>query len=189
VVLESANFQASSSVRKTSVAIKLRTDASMRYEKAQDPANTVRGLARAIELLREISPGIRLVGGVADQKKPSRAAGHRTAAARLAGAQARPRGGTRRGARHPGTAGIRRGRAEPGVFSVTVPGWRATKDVAIKDDLVEEVGRMVGYDSISRARPPCSPPCRPRMLSAPSTAECAPSSPTKASPKSTTTRS
>src|ERR1019366_7302594 len=68
VVLESANFQASS-IRKTSAAIKLRTDASMRYEKAQDPANTVRGLARAIELLRETSPGIRLVGGVADQGK------------------------------------------------------------------------------------------------------------------------
>ena len=36
VVLESANFQASS-IRKTSSAIKLRTDASMRFEKAQDP--------------------------------------------------------------------------------------------------------------------------------------------------------
>jgi len=68
VVLESANFQAAS-IRKTSSAIKLRTDASMRFEKAQDPANTVRGIARAIELLREISPGIRVVGGVADQKK------------------------------------------------------------------------------------------------------------------------
>src|SRR5262249_13186568 len=36
VVLESANFQAAS-IRKTSAAIKLRTDASMRFEKAQDP--------------------------------------------------------------------------------------------------------------------------------------------------------
>ena len=68
VVLESANFQASS-IRKTSSSIKLRTDASMRFEKAQDPVNTVRGLARAVELLREISPGIRLVGGVADQMR------------------------------------------------------------------------------------------------------------------------
>ena len=68
VVLESANFQASS-IRKTSSAIKLRTDASMRFEKAQDPANTVRGLARAVELLREICPGARLVGGVADEKR------------------------------------------------------------------------------------------------------------------------
>src|SRR5205823_5035340 len=68
IVLESANFQASS-VRKTSSGLKLRTDASMRFEKAQDPANTVRGLARAVELLREICPEAKLVGGVADQKR------------------------------------------------------------------------------------------------------------------------
>ena len=41
----------------------------------------------------------------------------------------------------------------PGVFSVSVPSWRATKDVSIKDDLVEEVGRMVGYDSITPQAP------------------------------------
>ena len=41
----------------------------------------------------------------------------------------------------------------PGVFSVTVPSWRATKDISIKDDLVEEVGRMVGYDSITPKAP------------------------------------
>src|SRR5689334_10798357 len=67
IVLESANFQAAS-VRKTSVALKLRTDASMRFEKSQDPVNTVRGLARARELLEQVSPGIRVVGGVADRK-------------------------------------------------------------------------------------------------------------------------
>src|SRR5262249_22188059 len=68
VVLESANFNAAS-VRKTSSAVKLRTDASMRFEKAQDPVNTVRGIARAIELLQEVSPGIRVVGGVVDSKR------------------------------------------------------------------------------------------------------------------------
>ena len=52
IVLESACFHAAS-VRKTSSALRLRTDASMRFEKSQDPANTVRGLARAIELLRD----------------------------------------------------------------------------------------------------------------------------------------
>jgi len=34
-----------------------------------------------------------------------------------------------------------------------VPSWRATKDVSIPDDLVEEVGRMVGYDSITPVAP------------------------------------
>ena len=50
IVLESACFQASS-VRKTSSALKLRTDASMRFEKSQDPENTVRALPRAVELI------------------------------------------------------------------------------------------------------------------------------------------
>jgi phenylalanyl-tRNA synthetase beta chain len=159
VVLESANFQASS-IRRTSAALKLRTDASMRFEKAQDPHNTVRALARAIELLGDLSPGIRLVGGVADTtielaapppielplewlaRKLGRAvdpAEVRRILERLEFGVAEPR---------------------PGVFSVTVPSWRATKDISLKDDLVEEVGRMVGYDSITPRSPlvPCSVP-------------------------------
>src|SRR4029077_622764 len=58
IVLESACFHAAS-VRRTSTQIKLRTDASMRFEKSQDPAKTVRALARAVELLADLSPGIR----------------------------------------------------------------------------------------------------------------------------------
>ena len=152
VVLESANFQASS-VRRTSSAIKLRTDASMRFEKAQDPANTVRGLARAIELLQEISPGIRLVGGVADRRRepvaPPPIELPINWLQRKLGRVIEP-------------AEVQRileslafGVTEPktNVFSVTVPSWRATKDIAIKDDLVEEVGRMVGYDSITPQAP------------------------------------
>ena len=41
----------------------------------------------------------------------------------------------------------------PGVLSVTVPSWRATKDISLKDDLVEEVGRMVGYNEITPVAP------------------------------------
>jgi phenylalanyl-tRNA synthetase beta chain len=152
VVLESANFQASS-IRKTSSAVKLRTDASMRFEKAQDPANTVRGLARALELLPELSPGIRLVGGVADRKReippPPPIALPLDWLERKLGRAIDP-------------AEVRRileslqfhvTEPEPRVFLVVVPSWRATKDVSIKDDLVEEVGRMVGYVSITPRAP------------------------------------
>ena len=34
-----------------------------------------------------------------------------------------------------------------------MPSWRATKDISIKDDLLEEVGRMVGYESITPQAP------------------------------------
>jgi hypothetical protein len=63
----------------------------MRFEKSQDPANTVRGLARAVELLQELSPGIRLVGGLADRRKPVAPPPAHPAAHGLAGAQARQR--------------------------------------------------------------------------------------------------
>jgi phenylalanyl-tRNA synthetase beta chain len=152
VVLESANFQASS-IRKTSAAIKLRTDASMRFEKAQDPVNTLRGLARAVELLAEVSPGIRLVGGVADEKTDltlpppielpldwlERKLGRSIAPAEV-------RDILERLEFHVTEPKLR-------VLSVAVPSWRATKDVSMKDDLVEEVGRMVGYDSITPQPP------------------------------------
>jgi phenylalanyl-tRNA synthetase beta chain len=152
VVLESANFQASS-IRKTSSSLKLRTDASMRFEKAQDPVNTVRGLARAVELLREISPGIRLVGGLADQMREMPAPPaivlplewlERKLGRTIEPAQVR---------RILESLAFGVTENEPGVFLVTVPSWRATKDVAVKDDLVEEVGRMVGYDSIAPVAP------------------------------------
>ena len=152
VVLESANFLASS-VRKTSVAIKLRTDASMRFEKAQDPANTVRGLARAIELLQEISPGIRLVGGLADQKRDVPPAPPIDLPldwlARKLGRTVEPADVNSILDR----LGFGVSEPRPALFSVTVPSWRATKDITIKDDLVEEVGRMVGYDSIPPEAP------------------------------------
>lgn len=152
MVLESACFSGSN-IRKTSAKLKLRTDASMRFEKAQDPANTVRGLARALELFRQVSPGIRLVGGLADQQKEmpapalillpvdwlARKLGREVAPEQMRDILERLQFGV--------------SEASPRVFAVTVPSWRATKDVSIKDDLVEEVGRMIGYDSITPAPP------------------------------------
>lgn len=151
LLLESANFHAAS-VRKTSGKVKLRTDASMRFEKSQDPVNTVRGLARAIELLRIVSPGIRIVGGLSDswQQAPApqpiqfthdwmqRKLGREVSEDEVAGILERLAFGVAR---------------SNGAFSVSVPSWRATKDISIKDDLVEEVGRMIGYASI----PPVAP--------------------------------
>ena len=152
IVLESANFNASS-IRKTSSRLKLRTDASMRFEKAQDPVNTIRGLERAVALLQEVSPGIRQVGAVADAYQPPPA--RPPIKLPLDWLEAKL-------GRAVPAAEVRRileslefgvAEAGPGVFAVTVPSWRATKDVSIKDDLVEEVGRMIGYGSIEPTPP------------------------------------
>jgi phenylalanyl-tRNA synthetase beta chain len=152
IVLESANFQAAS-VRKTSVALRLRTDASMRFEKSQDPTNTVRGLARAIELLEEVSPGIRLMGGLADSHGELKT----PAPIQLTVDWLKAKLGRDLDAREVRSIleSLQFGVEEsaPGHFLVTVPSWRATKDISIKDDLLEEVGRMVGYGSITPQAP------------------------------------
>jgi phenylalanyl-tRNA synthetase beta chain len=125
----------------------------MRFEKSQDPANTIRGLARAVELLREVSPGIRIVGGLADAATPPRP----PVTIELPLEWLRRKLG-----RNLEPSEVRRilealqfGVSENGfaTLSVTVPSWRSTKDISIKDDLVEEVGRMVGYSSITPTSP------------------------------------
>ncbi|MBI4893867.1 MAG: phenylalanine--tRNA ligase subunit beta [Acidobacteria bacterium] len=152
IVLESANFQAAN-IRKTSAGVKIRTDASMRFEKAQDPVNTELALARAVALLREVCPGIKLVGGLVDswQKAPAPAP-IELPMAWLVKKLGRPIDASE----------VRQilesldfqvSEPKPGVFSVAVPSWRATKDITIKDDLLEEVGRMVGYATV----PPQAP--------------------------------
>ncbi|MCS6954084.1 MAG: phenylalanine--tRNA ligase subunit beta [Bryobacterales bacterium] len=166
IVLESACFQASS-IRKTSSRHKLRTDASMRFEKAQDPVNTVRGLARALELLRQVCPGIRVAGGVADAGRPLPVPPSILLPVewlcRKLGRAVEPAEVTRILKR----LGFGVEEAEPGALRVTVPSWRATRDVSIKDDLVEEVGRMIGYDAIAPQAPAvvvAPPPPSPERL-------------------------
>ncbi len=158
IVLESANFHAAT-IRKTSSRLKVRTDASMRFEKAQDPENTLRAIARAIELFAQVAPAARPVGGVADVRAPQKAP---TVISLDLSWLARKLG---REVPKPEVIGI----LERLAFTVTdhgaslavqVPTWRATKDISIPDDLVEEVGRMVGYASIPPAAPlmPVAPP-------------------------------
>lgn len=162
IVLESANFDPKS-VRLTSARHKIRTDASVRFEKSLDPENTLRGLARAVALLREVSPAAVPAGGTADcyQQRPlpepillpvdfvTRKLGKQMNAHEISSIL--------------GALGFGISVAND-LLTVTVPSWRATKDISLKDDLVEEVGRMVGYGEIV-PQPPLvasvAPPANP----------------------------
>jgi phenylalanyl-tRNA synthetase beta chain len=166
IILESANFNASS-VRLSSARHKLRTDASMRFEKSLDPENTIRGLARAVQLLQQLSPGIEPVGGVADSYVPlpevapiilppgflDKKLGQSLPQPQITSIL------------HALGFGV--SESEDATLTVTVPSWRATKDISMKADLVEEIGRMVGYDSITPAPPLVAstvPPSNPLRL-------------------------
>jgi phenylalanyl-tRNA synthetase beta chain len=162
IVLEAANFPAAQ-VRKSSSRLKLRTDASMRFEKGQDPENTVRALARAVELLKQISPGCQAAPPIdvyARKSTPPKIQLDIDWAERKLG-------------RRLSTEEVIN-IFKSLVFSVeqidarklllTVPSWRATKDISIPEDLVEEIGRMVGYASIVPQAPAVLAAPTPRNL-------------------------
>jgi len=159
IVFESANFNAAS-VRLTSARLKLRTDASMRFEKSLDPENPIRGLARASALMRQLDPGATASGGVADARGAWPAvAPIETSVDFIVSKLGTPL--TRERIEQILTSlGFGVSCSPGGALSVQVPSWRATKDVSIPDDLVEEVGRIVGYDEIVPVPPlvACVPP-------------------------------
>ncbi|NCB73787.1 MAG: phenylalanine--tRNA ligase subunit beta [Clostridia bacterium] len=64
IVFESANFNGTS-VRKTAIALGMRTDASGRFEKGLDPMNTVPAAERACELIELLGAG-EVLDGVID---------------------------------------------------------------------------------------------------------------------------
>jgi phenylalanyl-tRNA synthetase beta chain len=150
VLIESACFDPLS-VRKTSKKLGLGTDASRRFEKGVDPAGTVPAATRAAVLMAEVSGG-RLVGGVID-------AHPRPWTPRVIGLSVRR---TQRllGTRVTGRKIARllsaiEFQVEAGPqreeLRVTPPSFRV--DVLRPEDLMEEVARLSGFDTIPTTFP------------------------------------
>ena len=152
IVLEAANFDAAT-IRVTAQRLGLRTESSARFEKSLDPRLVADASRAFCRLVLELCPGARVTSAFMDVAAPYPAATH----IQLPVALVERRLGAALGA-----ARIREiltdlafdvADAGDGVFDVTVPSWRATKDIAIKEDLIEEVGRIHGYDNITPEPP------------------------------------
>lgn len=145
LLLESANFDAVS-VRKSSTRIGLRTDASMRYEKTLDPEMTVPAIGRFLKLLLDIDPQAQVISRLTDvycKKYPQVTLSFdKKYVDRYTGIEIQ-------NDRILSTLHALGFKAEldGSLFKVAVPTWRATKDVTIKADIIEEITRIYGYDN------------------------------------------
>ena len=161
VLFESANF-APTGVRLTSTRHKIRTDASMRFEKSLDPENTLRGLARAMSLIATPPSG-----GVIDTRGPVQKSDAIMLPVQFVSRKL-GKSMTEQGISSIlQSLGFGVSEAAAGVLRVEIPSWRATKDISMKDDLVEEVGRIIGYDQITPQPPSVAsvvPPANPMRL-------------------------
>ena len=145
LTLESATFDAAS-IRKSTVRLSHRTDASMRYEKSLDPELTVAAIARFVFLLEKYDGGIKVVSSLTDEYA------YHYPEVELSFDKAYVDKYTGIKIDNDTIVGTlqRLGfevSCENDDFTVKVPSWRATKDVTIKADIIEEITRIYGYDN------------------------------------------
>lgn len=158
VILEAANFNPVN-IRKTAARYNARTEAAMRFEKSLSPEATIGALLRCYELIKECCPEAEAVTKIVDvypQKQETVTINISTDSIRR-----------QLGQEISDTRIIEI--LTSLAFKVTnnqtelvieVPKYRSTKDVTIPADIVEEVGRIFGYDNITPIPPlvPCLPP-------------------------------
>jgi phenylalanyl-tRNA synthetase beta chain len=162
VFLEVANWDPAE-VRKTSVRLGLRSDSSQRYEKTLDSHLCERTLLRLVDLILQLNPAAKVVGTPKKWFKDSALAKPVTldfSATRITKVIGEDVATSRLQSYFTALGFDVKLNGEN--FKVTVPTWRTTKDISCVDDLVEEIGRMIGYDNIK----PKSPllPVRPVRL-------------------------
>jgi len=143
VFLESAYF-APGSIRRTSRALGLRTDAAYRFERGADIEALVDASGRAAQLMAELAGGT-VARGLVDvyrrRRRPVRVRLRLSRVERVLGiAPTRPQ--ARRILTGLGLGVRDRGRD----LLVEVPSFR--RDLAMEDDLAEEIIRVWGYDKI-----------------------------------------
>jgi phenylalanyl-tRNA synthetase beta chain len=164
VLLEAANFN-NISIRRTSNALKMKSEASSRFDKGLSPELAAFAARRATRLIVELAGG-RAAHGIMDVypgKAPeTRIEVRRSRIQQVLGID-------------PPTSHVRSVLTSlgfgcrwqpPDTYQVRVPYWRT--DVRIPDDVVEEVGRIIGYDEIPvglvRGAIPPAPPQALREL-------------------------
>ena len=145
VLLESATFDSQNN-RRTAETYRLRTDASQRFEKGLRPELAPIALRRATQLIQELAGG-ELAQGIIDIY-PGR--GEPYPKVRLTLERLKQVLGmeldlaTVKGVLN--SLGFATEELGPDTLEATVPYWR--NDISIEEDLIEEVVRTIGYDSV-----------------------------------------
>lgn len=150
ILLEAAHFDMVN-VRQTSRRLKLRTDASTRFERGIDPELALGAARRAVKLILDLCPEARVISF--DDTYPAPVEQHSISMPfgrieRVLGVEIE---------RDTVTAVLDRLDLQPVLdeqgetLTVQVPTWRS--DLTIPEDIVEEVARIVGYGSLPATLP------------------------------------
>lgn len=149
VILESANFS-KGTIRRSSMRLGLRTEASLRFEKGLDPNLTLVALARAVALISQFWPRAKVASSLVDiYPQPVKPKIIKTSPEFIN----RILGGEIKSSQMVTILNSLqlKTKLDNQQLVVKVPTFR--RDLSIPEDLVEEVGRIYGYDRLPLTLP------------------------------------
>ncbi|MBU3916809.1 phenylalanine--tRNA ligase subunit beta, partial [bacterium] len=151
IFLEAANWDPVG-IRKTSTRIGLRTDACQRFEKSLDPEMSPLSIQRAVEIMYLTNPDLKIRGELVDivNKKID------PITIEITTEFISDRLGKKIDDEEIKEILSYLGfavKSEGTRLLVEVPSFRRTKDVSIKEDIVEEIGRIHGFNNIKPQAP------------------------------------
>ncbi|MCP4912852.1 MAG: phenylalanine--tRNA ligase subunit beta [Oligoflexia bacterium] len=154
IFIEVANWKAAE-VRKTSTRLGLRTDSSQRYEKTLDSKLCERTLLRTLELVLDLNPEAQVVGDISydgmdlSQIETLNLEINYARLRKILGKEVSNDEITDILSR----LDFKVTEKSENIFNVEVPSYRSTKDIDCDADILEEVGRIIGYDNIESKMP------------------------------------
>lgn len=152
IFIESATFPRSF-IRKTIAQTGIRTESSRRFEKGLDPARSKIAIYRFIELLKETNPQLKVGSLVSKftvpEKKQNQIKTSLEFIQKKLGFPIQPKEIKKILSRLNFKVTLQKNNN----IVVTVPSYRSYYDITIPEDLVEEIGRIYGYDNIQPIPP------------------------------------
>ena len=152
ILIESAYFNPAS-VRRTAKLLGLNTEASHRFERGTDPEGVIRAQERCVALICELAGGLATEDSLDIYPQPFKTRGVTLRPPRVEAITSLSVA-TEEMLRILTALGFELKEQDGDSLRFTVPSWR--HDVAIEEDLVEEVARHTGYDQIQTALPSAS---------------------------------
>src|SRR5690606_36051380 len=147
--LESANFDATK-IRRSAQRLKKRTESSIRFEKNLDPYQNVVAIQRYLQLLDDSGISYQIPGTIQSVGKTTP-----STTIKITHTCIEKKLGITLSSQK--VLSILEAlefdvqKQESGseiTYFITVPRFRVLKDIAIQEDIVEEIGRFIGYESI-----------------------------------------
>lgn len=155
IILEAANWHPAR-LRRTSIKLGVRTDAVQRFEKSLDPNLTELAIKRAAELILKICPTAKIAGPITDVKDPHKKNLTSQYPTKILvdpiktsskiGAKISP--SEIKKILEKLEFKVKLPKSKTSLLEISVPSFRATKDIKIEDDIIEEVVRIYGYENI-----------------------------------------